>query len=266
MSEQKRGDNGVLVIFFLTMFIFMIAYYILFFINISVAGANEGLAGANKGNCYDHVVIVVYAIALGILGMYSAHNSLEIYKRKESFDKDLRDLMSKHQESITKYEKEYQRQLNDYKELGITLKEKHLNAIKEKEERLGIKLGEIQKEFVGYSQRVKDELIKDIESLESKYEEINKKIDNSIGRIDDLVKKSDNLHYSGIIKKHLKDFRCEDEKEIMAALAWYSENGNDNDLEILEKILKKIPAEQKDLKKVCELAINKIRYSLVREV
>ena len=261
MQNNPKNDNGFLVLIFLSLFAFCIAYYILFFVNISVADTKSAIA-VGKTNCYDHVVIIVYAIALGILGMYSAHNSLEIYKRKESFDKDLRNIMTKHQELFSKYEGDIHRNIGQFKDLGVELKEKHLEAISKREDSIKEKINALREEMQGVSNGLKVDIQKDMSELMVKYNNVKKSLDDSIEYMRELKSEMDVLHYSGILNKYISDLNDVDDNAMIAAFGWYTQNGREVDIEVLQKVLMIIPSENNELYRACENVINVIKYQI----
>lgn len=181
------------------------------------------------------LAVVIYAVSLGFIGLFSMYNALEIFKKKEQIDKEFIGLLSQQKDALLAVET--QQKTLEFKgkelELGYSFKEIEFN-VKELSRDIENKILFISNDMENIAKRHTEELnstyiklIKDIESKQNDLELFNSNMVDELSRV----------FYSNSLNLLTPQLSLipNNRKKVISALMWFSQNGNKEDLELVSQ-------------------------------
>lgn len=248
---------------FLSLVLFLaivISYYVLLPLSGLEAQAQSSPSGKDNtksGSVTVELTLLVYAIALGVVGIFNMYNALEIYRKKEQFDKELRDTVDSYAKSLWDLEMERKQMEFDYKFMQREISDLGKRVLGEVED-IGQKTNS---ELSNYG----NQLAQSIREFQEKYAEIKDSIEQTTEEFHSFsvtMRHDFDRHFYtytlySVIPHYLLDE--ENRRNVESALFWFSQRGRLDDITILEERKSKIDSEDKDLIAICSKAIDEIR-------
>ncbi len=202
--------------------------YTLVFINMKFGlGPEKDITLSMEKKGVDFV-LVVYTVTLGFIGIFSMYNSLEIYKKKEQFDKELTQLFKDHD-----------------------------NAVKEVYEKIKYKINKNHERNVKDLKKKYEKIMYDIDGGQ---DALRQSIDIQKNEIHYMGVDAARYYYYFIIINSINN-KMITKDELISSLMWFAQRKNINDLEVLERFRAEAVAMQNDVLEWCEKAISEIRQA-----
>lgn len=258
-----RFLGSFLVIICLAVMLSYLMYYTSFADSDSKGNA-EVKTTHSKTETGGDMAVMVYAIALGFLGLFSMYNALEVYKKKEDIERELRGILEKYADAVAKLEKRKNDMRLDYKEIELNIREykskaheKLIQMSAQVEDRVKDQLSMIEKKFNGMI----DEIGKSQGDMKVTIEKAKKEFHSF--RV--TMAKDFNRHYYSytlytLIPHYLGDLK--NRIRVESAFHWFSQEGDSDDLELLRERHKVLLDEDAELTELCSKAINELRTKL----
>ncbi len=204
-----------------------------------------------------NIWVIVYGVALGVIGLFSMYNAIEIYKKKEVIDKELAEIMMKHKD-IEGTIKEHRHKLDyDYKALALEIKEKSLTLEKKLTEFDRSLEDMINRRLAEFAAKYEKEIVE----IDTRYSDISTFVSEAIEQFKGFrstMEQDFNKHlYSyklyTLIPDYLLDKR--NRKDVESACLWFSQWGDDDDLRMLKERRQRISRDDSELLSICDHAI-----------
>ena len=209
-------------------------------------------------------VVVVYAVALGFIGLFSMYNALEVYKKKEEVEKEMRSIVERYRGALDRLETKEKSMTHDYREMELTRRELKIN---------------VNQEVVEISNSLQEKTTKQVSMLEEKFKGIVDELGRHQGEIKMAITeaksefdsfrvtmvKDFNRHYYSYTLYSLIPHYLEDSKNRIAvesAFLWLSQEGDSDDLQMLEERLSVIREDDLELSDLCSKAIDELKRKL----
>lgn len=201
---------------------------------------------------------LIYAVALAFITFFTVFNCMEIYKKKDDFERQLASILEKHIEIKNKVETLHLSFNYDYRDMESNVR------------RLKLEVEERARElYLSIDARYIDQLDKIEKKLEPLKNELEFKVDNTKALIDAYYEelKSAQVTVEGEFRRHLYTYTLysiipqfltdpKNRRDVENSFYWFSQHGNDEELEMMRERFSKI---HKDDAKMIELAEHCIR-------
>ena len=182
------------------------------------------------------LAVLVYTVSLGLIGLFSIYNSLEIYKKKEQFDKDLSDLFQKHHQLVMEFENKTKVVESSYNSIKYQIQKYELSLIKKNRKMFDRVKKDIDDNAKNSIENIRNEYGDGLSRIDKKQKEINQVIEANYSDYKLFYEQTNNemsrCYYIYVISLYslVKDTQ---RANVISALNWFSQNGNDDDLELL---------------------------------
>lgn len=217
-------------------------------------------------------IVNAYTIALGLLLLFSAYNTLAIYNKKEQYDREIGEIIKQHQAVVILSEsnhKEVQIKFQEMKleidKLSLGIETKVNTIYKEIEKNTDEQIMKLQNECTSLVKELGNEQSKLIADIKRDFTQWRQDISSHIAVQENVF----NRHlYSytlySLIPLFLTDKR--NRNAVNSALYWYTQYGDVEDLEMLNERFDKIPSGDHDLRAVCSNTIRLVNERLSNNV
>lgn len=200
--------------------------------------------------------VLVYAIALGLIGMYNMYNSLEIYKRKDEFTKELRAIV----EQYTTASNNANSQAKDM-ELEYKIVKNEVNSLMV---HVGQKAEGIKKEIEDTSlsslNKIKEELKGQLKSIAKREADF----DAKLYTFDlEFRRHVHNYNLYSLIPDYIDNLK--NRTFVKTALFWFSQYGKIEDIEMLHERKSKVYHTDKEILDLIDTAVSQIEGRAAEE-